>query len=458
MSFCIATRYGRAATNMPASIFSGLMTMARLSNIGTCFRSSQAGPKTTTGSSEDHIGKWLVFIGVSMRRILAAIVLLMIIIGVVFAIIIRNGLPMRALPPPSGGLVGAVDALVTDGSRPDLFSGAVRRVVPFQILYPASVAGTYAPYVPDAGPQIDAIAKSHGWMSWVMLGRIGTLAAPWTNAAMPSAGGPFPVIIYLPGVTGYMQMSSFQTTELASLGYVVVTLNQPGVVAAAVLPDHQIILGLTRADASSMIAPSYLANAPALPVAFATRLAPDKSIVPYFAADVGLVLDRLTEINADPAQILHGRLDLDHVGAMGMSLGAIVTAQACAMDPRIDACLMMDAPVPTEVAAIGLRQAALWISRPAEDQHLERAASGGWPEDEIAAQAATIEQALSNSPHGQLVLLPGLFHVDFTDLPTVQPMIGWLGQSGLVGVAEAHRQINQLTTEFFAATIGPVLK
>lgn len=393
-----------------------------------------------------------------MRRILAAIVLLTAVIGVVFAIIIRIGLPMRVLPPPSSGLVGAVDALATDGSRPDLFSGAVQRILPFQILYPASVAGTYAPYLPDAGPQIDAIAKSHGWLFRVILGRIGTLAAPWTNAAMPSAGGPFPVIIYLPGVTGYMQMGSFQTTELASQGYVVVTLNQPGAVAAVVLPDHQIVLGLNRADANSMIAPSYLANAPALPVGFATRLAPEISIVPYFAADVGLVLDRLTQINADPVHILHGMLSLDHVGVMGMSLGAIVTAQACAADARIDACLMMDAPVPTEVASSGLKQAALWISRPAEDQRLERGASGGWPEDEIAAQAATIDRSLSISPHGQLVLLPGLFHVDFTDLPSVQPMIGWLRQSGPVGAVEAHRQINQLTTEFFAATIGPVLK
>ncbi len=393
-----------------------------------------------------------------MRRILTVFVMLILVVGVVLVIIIHVGLPMRALPPPSGGLIGAVSALATDAARPDLFSGASQRVVPFQMLYPASAPGTYAPYMPDARPQIDAIAKSHGWMLGALLGQIGTLAAPWTNAAMPSAGGPFPVIIYLPGVTGYMQMGSFQTTELAAQGYVVVTLNQPGAVAAVVLPDHKIILGLTRTDASPMIAPSYLANAPALPVALAKRLAPDKSIVPYFAADVGLVLDRLTQINADPANILHGKLDLDHVGVMGMSLGAIVTAQACAMDPRIDACLMMDAPVPTEVASSGLKQDALWVSRPAEDQRLERAASGGWPEDEIAAQAATIEQALSNSPHGQLVQLPGLFHIDFTDLPTVQPMIGWLGQSGPVGIADAHHQINQLAKGFFAATFGPVVR
>ncbi len=393
-----------------------------------------------------------------MRRGFVVFILLVAALGGALLVVLRVGLPMQAPRPPEGVLIGAVNGSATDTSRPDLFSGAARRVVPFQMLYPAKAPGTYAPYMPDAGPQIDAIAKSHGWMSGVLLGRIGTLAAPWTDAAKPLPGGPFPVIIYLPGVTGYMQMGSFQTVDLAAQGYIVVTLNQSGAVAAAVLPDHQTILGLTREDAGSLIAPSYRATDQALPTRFAKGLAPDNSIVPYFAADVGLVLDRLAQINADPAHILQGKLDLDHVAVMGMSLGAIVTAQACAADARIDACLMMDAPVPTDVASVGLRQAALWISRPAEDQRLERAASGGWPDDEIDAQAATIDQALSHSEHGQLVQLHRLFHLDFTDLPAIQPVIGWLGQSGSAGVVEAHRQINQLTRAFFAQTIGAAVR
>jgi hypothetical protein len=389
-----------------------------------------------------------------MRRSLRIFIVLIVMTGVVFAIIVRVGIPMRALPSPNGGLIGAVNDLATDRSRPDLFSGVVQRVVPFQMLYPANAPGTYASYVPDAGPVIDAVANSHGWMSRVLLGQIGKLAAPWTDAAEPSAGGPFPVIIYLPGVTGYMQMGSFQTTELAALGYVVVTLNQPGAVAAAVLPDQQIVVGLNRADAVSLIAPSYLPSDKVLPDGFAEQLAPDRSIVPYFAADVPMVLDRLAQINSDTAHGLHGMLDLDRVGVMGMSLGAIVTAQACAIEVRIGACLMMDGPVPSDVAAIGLRQAALWISRPMEDQRLERAASGGWPEDEIDAQANSINKTLSNSEHGQVVQLNGLFHIDFTDTPTIQPAIGWLGQSGPAGVVEAHRQINQLTQAFFAKALG----
>ena len=61
-----------------------------------------------------------------------------------------------------------------------------------------------------------------------------------------------PVIIYLPGVTGYMQTGSFQTNALAANGYIVVNLNQPGAVAAALLPDGQTVKGLPREDAVSL--------------------------------------------------------------------------------------------------------------------------------------------------------------------------------------------------------------
>ena len=114
--------------------------------------------------------------------------------------------------------------------------------------------------------------------------------------------------------------------------------------------------------------------------------------------------------------------------------------------------------VTVDVAATGLRQPALWISRPPTDQRSERDASGGWPDIEIDAQANTVARALSNSENGQLVQLRGLFHVDFTDLPAIQPVIGWLGQSGPAGVAAAHSQINALTIEFFDAAFDAVVK
>ena len=328
--------------------------------------------------------------------------------------------------------------------------------MPFQILYPAATPGTPASYVPYAAPLVAAFSQRQGRMMQLVLGRIGGLAAPWSAAAPVAQGGALPVILYLPGATGYMQMGSFQTTAPAAQGFVVVTLNQPGAVSAAVMPDGSVIPGLTREQATQLIAPSYRPTNLPLPAPFADRLAPQTSIVPYFAADVALVLNRLVQVNAAPRHALHTRLDLGHVGLMGLSLGAIVTAQACATEPRVTACLMMDAPVPLQVTARGLRQKTLRIARPADDQRAERTATVGWPEPEIAAQARSIDTALSHSDQASLIFLHGLFHVDFTDLPAVQPLIGWLGQSSPAGYAQAQRQINDLTKTFFAAALGPL--
>lgn len=357
-----------------------------------------------------------------------------------------TGLPMRGVSPPASGIVGAIGDAATDPARLELFAGSGQRVVPFQILYPACAPGRAVPYVPDAEPVLAAIERNQGRLIGRAFARIGTITAPWTEGARPRANGPFPVVIYLPGVTGYMQMSSFQTAALAADGFVVVTLNQPGNVAAARLPDGRVIRGMSRDKAIELIAPSY--RPVSLLPKLAARLAPERSIVPYLAADIPLVIDRLSAINADPRHPLYGLLDLEVIGIMGVSLGAIVAAQACQND-RIKACLMMDAPVPTAIANAGLRKPALWLTRSATDQRAERAASGGWPESEIAAQAESISRAVFNSRQARVVTLTGLYHVDFTDLPEIQPLLGRLGLASPVGTSQAHRQILRPTMAFF---------
>ena len=367
-------------------------------------------------------------------------------IGLAAAWLWFSGLPMRGVHPPASGIVGAVSDAANDPARREFFAESGSRVVPFQILYPAFAMGRAVRYVPDAEPVLAAIDRNQEQLIGQALARIGTLTAPWTEGARPSMNGPFPVVIYLPGVTGYMQMSSFQTAAIAADGFVVVTLNQPGNVAAARLPDGRVINGMSRDEAVQMIAPSY--RPISLPPTLAARLAPENSIVPYLAADVPVVIDRLREINADPLHPLYGLLDLKAIGVMGISLGAIVAAQVCQND-RISACLMMDAPVPTAIANAGLGKPALWITRAATDQRAERAASGGWPESEIAAQSNSIARAVFNSRQARVVTLTGLYHVDFTDLPEIQPLLGRLGQTGPIGTSQAHRDILRPTLAFF---------
>ena len=381
-----------------------------------------------------------------MNRGLTIISAIVATLGVSAGLFWFTGLPLSRVPAPTSGMVGALSDTAKDSARREFFAETGSRSVPFQILYPASTAGRAVPYVPDAEPVVAALKRNQGRLG-LALARIGKITAPWTAGARPRTGGPFPVVIYLPGVTGYMQMSSFQTAALAADGFIVITLNQPGSVAAALLPDGRVIEGMSREEAVQLVAPSYR-HSP-LPPTLAVKLAPEKSIVPYLAADVPLVIDRLRAINADPNHPLHGLIDLERIGVMGVSLGAIVAAQACERYDRVKACLMVDAPAPTDVANRGLGKPALWLSRPAADQRAERAASGGWPETEIAAQADTIARAVANSREARVVQLRGLFHIDFTDLPTIQPLVGWLGMTGPIGTPEAHRAVVSITIDFF---------
>ena len=381
-----------------------------------------------------------------MKRGLTIISAIVATLGVSAGLVWFTGLPLSRVPPPTSGMVGALSDTANDSARREFFAETGSRAVPFQILYPASTAGRAVPYVPDAEPVVAALRRNQGRLG-LALARIGKIAAPWTAGARPRTDGPFPVVIYLPGVTGYMQMSSFQTAALAADRFIVVTLNQPGSVAAALLPDGRVIEGMSREEAVQLVAPSYR-HSPLSPL-LSVRLAPEKSIVPYLAADVPQVIDRLRAINADPKHPLHGLLDLERIGVMGVSLGAIVAAQACQSYDLVKACLMVDAPAPTTVANLGLEKPALWLSRPAADQREERASSGGWPETEIAAQADTIARAVTHSRDARVIQLSGFFHVDFTDVPTIQPLVGWLGMTGPIGTPEAHLIVASLTVDFF---------
>lgn len=82
------------------------------------------------------------------------------------------------------------------------------------------------------------------------------------------------------------------------------------------------------------------------------------------------MLDQLESLHrADPNVILTGKLDLRRVGVFGISLGGIVVGEACRIEPRLRACLVMDAPMSTDVVRAGLQQPSMWITRDAVKEY-----------------------------------------------------------------------------------------
>lgn len=93
-------------------------------------------------------------------------------------------------------------------------------------------------------------------------------------------------------------------------------------------------------------AEGYVVAAPDFPLSRAT--APGGPVADDYVnqpADLSFLIDELLRLDADPASVLHGRIDGEHIGAAGQSLGGLttfgLTLDTCCRDARIDAAVPM---------------------------------------------------------------------------------------------------------------------
>jgi len=362
--------------------------------------------------------------------------------------------PVFHFPRPTGPYdIGTVTYHWTDMTRHEIFSTdkSMRRELMAQVWYPArkGASSSHTPYLADADTVTSALARQHNFPGFTLQ----HLKYVTTNAAesVPVADdkSDYPVLIFLEGLTGFRQMNTFQVEELVSHGYIVVGIDQPGGAATVVFPDgHQIaITGLVQ----QILALNHQSVTPAEKAPRLNGQTLEDGTIPYFAQDVSFVLDQLVIANnADPKRILTGKLDLEHIGMFGISMGGMVGAEACLKDSRLKACLVMDVTMTADVVEKGLQQPSMWITRPAETMRLERQKVGGWAEKDIVEHQTTMHAAYNGLPgDGYFVQVPGMFHIDFTDLDVLSPMFPMIGFTGPIGSQRAHDIVNAYSLAFF---------
>ena len=363
-------------------------------------------------------------------------------------------LPIFRFPHPSGPYpIGTVTYHWVDTSRHEIFSADpnTRRELMAQIWYPArrDLASPPAPYMQDSDAVAPALARLFHWPDFAF----GHFKYVTTNAAasipMATDKSSYPVLIFLTGLNGFRQSNTFQIEELVSYGYIVAAIDQPYAVALVAFPDGHQITGWTRDQMQPLIQQSLspVANAPMV-----NGQALENGVIPYFAQDVSFTIDQLTALDTtDPNGILTGRLDLERIGTFGISLGAMVASEACHMEPRLKACLMMDAAMPVDVVQAGLRQPSMWITRDADSMRLERQRAGGWTEADITQTLTTMQAVFQKSVPGKgyYVQIPGMFHVNFTDAPNYTPLAAQLGFAGSIDTQRAFNIVNAYSLAFF---------
>jgi Platelet-activating factor acetylhydrolase, isoform II len=370
------------------------------------------------------------------------------VLGLVASIALPILIPVFRFPHPTGPYeIGTLTYHWVDANRPEVFSTDpnAHRELMVQVWYPAKrdPSSPHAPYVQDADALASALARLGHYPGFTF----GHFRYVTTNA-IPSAPvsddkSNYPMLIFLEGLNGFRQMNTFQVEELVSHGYIVAAIDQPYAAASVVFPDGRQAAGLSKEQLNPLIQQS-ISPAEKAPTLNGREF--KDGIIPFFTQDVIFTLNQLAALNqADSHGALAGRLDLQHAGVFGPSLGGIVGSEACRLEPRLRACLVMDAPMPADVVKAGLQQPGMWITRDAKTMQLE-----GWTQADIEQHQTTMRAVFESLPgDGYFVQVPGMFHANLTDIPYWSPLFSKLGVTGPIDGQRAHNIVNAYSLAFF---------
>ena len=245
--------------------------------------------------------------------------------------------------------VGKVEYHLVDEARPEIFSAAPddKRELMITVYYPASPPADASPAPYTTGPIRAEFGTPDFFQDTVR-------AHAFVSASLADDGTRYPVIIFSPGM-GFLPIKYAPTLEdLASHGYVVVSLSHPYSTAATVFPDGRVVTSTAEAGSRALSEATAKATSDAEFDPVVDRIGS------VWVADVRFVLDQLEQFNVSDA-LFANRLDLTRVGVFGHSFGGGAAVQAMYEDDRIAAAINMDGTLFGEVAANGIARPVMLL-------------------------------------------------------------------------------------------------
>jgi dienelactone hydrolase len=256
------------------------------------------------------------------------------------------------LPETTGPYkVGRASYHLVDSSRKEVFAdapGAVREIMA-AIHYPAQLrmAQTAAPY---ADGTLAAALSAAYHISPLVFASLHSHAVDKPPCTAPEGG--FPVVLFSPGFKSHPLFYTAIIEELASQGFVVVSLCHPYSTGATVFPDGRVV----RANKAGTKFELHKGNN----VDYRTMVKERDAIGEVWVADVRSVLDWLAGLNRND-KLLAGCLDLSRVGVFGHSFGGATAAAAVERDPRFRAGINLDGSDFSTTSGERIGERFLWL-------------------------------------------------------------------------------------------------
>lgn len=367
------------------------------------------------------------------------------------------GLVRLTLPAPAGPYpVGTVALHLIDHSRRNPWAASPRyRELMVSIWYPARDAARY-----PLSPQMLAGAAAHygspagyGWLGYhVPPGKVdwpGTLTSGHVSAPLAAHGGRLPVVLYSPGGGEPRTWETILVQDLASRGYIVVTIDHPYEASEVEFPGGRVIDGSAFPSDEQQLR-QLLKHGDFAELA--------KKIVAVRVADTRFVLDELAAAGAArnpdaghrplPAG-LAGAMDMNRIGMFGVSAGGFTAAQAMYEDRRIKAGIDIDGTVESPflrdsmsiapVFARGLDRPFLLMGDPRTDHHSVPSWTSLWDHSSSWHADLTLKGASGETSYKDAVwLIPQIARQLGFPASFVTREIGTVSPAGAVRAEQAY--------------------
>ncbi len=275
----------------------------------------------------------------------------------------------------------------------------------------------------------------------------------------PDTDGSYPLIVFNHGSFGYWESNYSTYAELASNGYVVVSIENP----YYALFTHDTAGQLITVD------PQFVQDAMSLQNGEAASEPEDELEQEWMSvrdADINFAIDSIeaasasgelddawyVATDADRAAVLQalGMTDTDKIGAMGHSIGGAAAMDVARQRDDIDAVVDLDGTMLGEFQTQGGTQASNPEPFPDPLLALNNEAHGKQYEEGNPDGTEYVNQyVVEHAEDARSLTYAGTEHMDFTDLPLLSPVLADMLGKGSVDSREFVPQMNGVVLSFF---------
>lgn len=367
------------------------------------------------------------------KKVVRSILTIMLSMFIAISMIAIFVFPIYSIPTPTGDyLVGTESYIIEDEQRDELYTNDLndQRKINIQMWYPAETVEGYEKYPwLEGGTKVSrGLSRDIGLPFFVLDHTAKIMSNSYLKAPISNTSDAYPIVVISHGWRGFKNLHTDFAEELASIGYIVISIDHTYGSVATVFSDSEV---------------AYL-NADALPERNET---PDfldyaNQLVYTYAGDVITTIDYLEALNSDSSSQFNNRLNLEKIGLLGHSTGGGADVAVALEDSRIDAVIGLDAwvePIVDTEINKGLSIPSLFIR------------SETW---ETGNNNIDLSTLIDQSTYPSLLYqIDGTTHYDFTMVYMYSPLTKLIGFRGEIDSMYLNSILKAMISSFFDQTL-----